>query len=87
MSEAVLSSEYELYIFEGRDTTLTAHLSLMPSLTVSGRDRVEFSSSFRRKLVQDFAISLTMEESYDSAPPEGAVKSDTRFVTSLGWSF
>ncbi|MCP4902802.1 MAG: DUF481 domain-containing protein [bacterium] len=86
-SEAVFSADYNLFIFTGRETSLTASLSFMPSLTVRDRYRVEFSSSFRRKLVRDFTISLTLEESYDSQPPQGAESSDTRIRTSLGWSF
>ena len=86
-SEAVLSSRYELFLFEGRETSITADLSLLPSLTVSGRYRVELYSSFRRKLVRDFTLALTLEESYDSKPPEAALGSDTRLRTTLGWSF
>lgn len=86
-SELVLAGGYQLFVFEGRETSITLDLSLLPSLTVSDRFRVEFSSSFRRKLVRDFTISLSLDESYDSKPPEGAQSSDLRLRTSLGWSF
>lgn len=85
--ELVLASDYQLYLFAGRETTLTANLAVMPSLTVGGRYRVELSASFRRKLVRDFTISFSLNESYDSVPPEDAESSDTRFKTTLGWSF
>jgi len=85
--EMVLAGSYQLFVFEGRETTLTTNLQILPSLTVSGRYRIEFYSSFRRKLVRDFTIAFTLEESYDSKPPEGSQSSDLRFRTSLGWSF
>ncbi len=86
-SEAVLASDYQLYLFEGKETSLAANLSLLPSLTVSGRYRGEFSSSFRRKMVRDFTIALTLAWSYDSKPPENSDSSDARVQTTLGWSF
>jgi len=86
-SELVLAGSYRLFVFEGRETTLTTTLQLLPSLTVSGRYRIEFFSTFRRKLVRDFTIAFTLEESYDSKPPEGSQTSDLRFRTTLGWSF
>lgn len=86
-SELVLAGSYRLFVFEGRETTLTTTLQILPSLTVSGRYRIEFYSSFRRKLVRDFTIAFTLEESYDSKPPEGSQSSDLRFRTTLGWSF
>ncbi len=85
--ELVLAGSYRLFVFEGRETTLTTTLQILPSLTVSGRYRVEFASSFRRKLVRDFTIAFTLEESYDSKPPEDSQSSDLRFRTTLGWSF
>lgn len=85
--EAVVASDYQLFLFTGRKTTLTVDLQVMPSLTVSGRYRVEFSAAFRRKLVRDFTISFSLDESYDSDPPEDAESSDMRFQTTLGWSF
>jgi len=86
--EAVLGGRYELYLFEGRETTVTTQLTIYPSLTTSGRYRVEFSSSLRRKLVRDFSLSFSLDESYDSKPPDtNSKKSDLRFSTTLGWSF
>jgi len=86
--EGLLAARYELFLFEGRETSFTTTLSTYPSLTTSGRYRVEFTSSLRRKLVRDFTLSLTLEESYDSKPPDTAIeKSDLRFRTTLGWSF
>jgi len=86
--ELAFDGLYELYLFEGRETSVATRLTIFPSLTTSGRYRGEFSSSLRRKLVRDFTLSLTLEESYDSKPPGAdSKKSDLRFRTTLGWSF
>jgi hypothetical protein len=37
--------------------------------------------------VRDFTVSFSLDESYDSAPPEGSESSDLVFRTTLGWSF
>lgn len=86
-SELALTGEYELFLFQGRETRLTTSLSVLPSLSVSGRYRIEYSASFNRKLIRDFTISFNLNGSYDSAPPENSKSSDTSFTINLGWSF
>ena len=86
--EAVSDGLYELYLFEGRDTTFATRLTIFPSLSTSGRYRAEFSALLRRKLVRDFTLSLAVEESYDSKPLRtGSKSSDLRIRTTVGWSF
>ncbi len=86
-SELALATDYELFLFQGRDTSITSSLSLLPSLSVSGRYRIEYSASFNRKLIRDFTISFNLNGSYDSTPPENSQSSDTSFTINLGWSF
>jgi len=50
-SELALIGDYELFLFSGRETSLTTSLSFLPSLSVSGRYRLQYSASFRRKLI------------------------------------
>jgi hypothetical protein len=85
--ELAFATDYELFLFQGRETSLTGYCSLMPSLSVSGRYRVEYAVSFQRKLVRSFTVSLNLNGSYDSMPPENSKASDTSFRISLGWSF
>ena len=85
-TELALSGDYELFLFQGRETSLTSSLSWLPSLSVSGRYRVEYAVSFNRKLVRDFTVSLNLSGNYDSMPPEGSKASDTSFRISMGWS-
>ncbi len=87
-AEALLTGEYDLFLFEGRETTLVAGLQIYPSLTTGGRYRLEFSLSLRRKMVHDLTFSIGLDESYDSDPPrEGTETSDLRVRTTLGWTF
>ena len=86
-SELALKGSYQLFLFQGRDTSLTSSISLLPSLSVSDRYRVEYAVSFMRKLVRDFTVSLNLNGSYDSVPPKDSKASDSSFRVSLGWTF
>ncbi len=63
-------------------------LAVLPSLSDSGRVRVEFRSRLRREIVKDFFLSLSLYDSYDSDPPViGVERNDWGLTSSLGWSF
>ncbi len=86
--EALLIGTYSLYLFEGRETTLYSTLQIFPSFTHSGRYRLEFSLSLRRKMVHNLTFSIGIDESYDSSPPrEESKQSDLRLNTTIGWTF
>ena len=47
-----------------------------------------FKASLRREIVNDFYVSVTVNEQFDSKPPtEDTEKNDFSVTTSLGWSF
>jgi hypothetical protein len=86
--ELMLGSQFEWFVFNSPKTRVSNFLAMMPSLTTSGRVRVELNSSVRRELFKDFFVNLSLLESYDSKPPsEDARKNDLTLVTSIGWSF
>ena len=85
-TELDLTGDYQLYIFEGRDTTVGLSLSILPSLSVSNRYRIAYSAALQRKLVSNFTVSLNLNGSYDSKPPQGSLASDTSLSLNLGWS-
>ncbi|MEE8366882.1 MAG: hypothetical protein V3S30_01060 [Thermoanaerobaculia bacterium] len=63
-------------------------LIVFPSLTESGRVRMEFDASLRREVVKDFYFNLTLFDSFDNEiPVEGAEKNDWGVITSIGWAF
>ena len=86
--EAILALRYQYFTFDTPKTNIYVNLFVFPSLTVSGRYRVEFNSSLRRELVKDFFWALSLLDSFDSDPPTmGRVKNDWTVITSLGYSW
>jgi hypothetical protein len=63
-------------------------VDVYPSLTESGRWRVDVNAKFRQELVEDFFIDVSFYGNYDTDPPTlGADNSDYGVVMSLGYSF
>ena len=86
--EGLLAVTYDLFVYGARETTFSNSLRVFPTVSRSGRYRLELSSSLRRKMVKDFTLSVSAYESYDSDPPSGdSPKSDLRFTTNIGWTF
>jgi len=88
-AEGILTTSYDYFFFGTRKTSVSASLNLLPSLTTSGRYRINFNSSLRRKFAWDLTVALSLTTTYDSKPPTGgdAQKSDNRVITSVGWTF
>jgi hypothetical protein len=86
--EAILALRYQYFTFDTPKTNINVDLFVFPSLTVSGRYRIEFNASLRRELVKDFFWDLSLLDSFDSDPPTiDAVNNDWSVVTSLGYSW
>jgi hypothetical protein len=58
-----------------------------PLLEDLSQFRVESDLSFRRELIDDLFLELSIGHSYTSDPPTGAASSDHVVTTSLGYSF
>jgi len=86
--EAVVGLSYDLYALGGRSFTVTADLAAFPSLTESGRFRLEAGVDIRKELFKDFYLSLRGADSFDNrAEGSEAAKNDFSLTTSIGWSF
>jgi hypothetical protein len=86
--EAILALRYQYFTFDTPKTNIDVYLFVFPSLTTSGRYRLELNSSLRRELVKDFFWDLSLLDSFDSDPPTGSEASnDWTVVTSLGYSW
>jgi putative salt-induced outer membrane protein YdiY len=85
--EAFLSTEYNM--FNMGDLDLLTGLTAYPSLTESGRWRVDFKieTKYEMWFDDDFYIKLTYSLNYDNQPPEGATDLDYIFTTGFGWSW
>jgi hypothetical protein len=86
--EALAALRYQYFTFDTPKTNISVDLIVFPSLTVSGRYRVEFDASLRHELVKDFFWDLSLLDSFDSDPPTiRDVNNDWSLVTSLGYSW
>jgi len=65
---------------------VTADLAAFPSLTESGRFRLEAGVDIRKELFKDFYLSLRGADSFDNRA-EGSQENDFSLTTSIGWSF
>jgi hypothetical protein len=78
----------ELNMFNIGDLNLLTNLTAYPSLTESGRWRVDFKFEARYEMWfnDDFYIKLGYDLNYDSQPVEGASDTDYILQTGFGWS-
>jgi hypothetical protein len=58
----------------------------VPLLT-DGRVRLNFMTQYKREVVNNLYLTLSLTEVFDSKPPETANKNDLSLTTSIGWSF
>jgi len=86
--EAVLTTSFSIFRYDFPETDITGTVTLLPSLTQSGRYRGEGELRAKYEFVDDLYFELRLYGSYDRKPPsENVEKSDYGFVTSLGYSF
>jgi hypothetical protein len=86
--ELLLSTSFSIFRYDFPETDIAGSLSLLPSLTESGRYRAEADLRAKYEFVDDLYFELKLYGSYDSAPPlEDSEQSDYGVVTSLGYSF
>jgi len=87
-AEAVVGGRYTYFMYDHPKLTLNAGLAVYPSLTISGRVRVEALVSVKREIVSDFYLSLSVFDSYDSRDPTTlTAKNDWGPTVSIGWKF
>jgi hypothetical protein len=80
--------EFSHFSFDDHKTQFTNKLAVVPSLTESGRVRLQLDTQFRRKVVGNLYWNIKFYETYDSRPPQkDANKNDFGITTSFGWTF
>jgi hypothetical protein len=86
--EAVLGTSFSIYRYDFPETDIAGTLSLLPSLTQSGRYRAEADLRAKYEFIDDLYFELKVYGSYDSQPPlADSEQSDYGLTTSLGYSF
>ena len=85
--EAQLNTNLTIFRYDHPKTDVSISLTLLPSLSESGRLRGETSIQARRELVTDLFIQISLYDSYDNQPSEGSPTNDWGLTTSIGYSF
>ncbi len=79
---------YHYFLYNFPETDILIDISVQPSITDWPRTRMNLNLSLRREVIEDFTVSLSVYDNYDSEPPEGAqAKHDLAVVLSVGWTF
>jgi hypothetical protein len=87
-AEAMVGARYNYFMYDFPKITLTASVQVFPSLTESGRVRLEAAASAKREIVSDFYLSLSVYDSFDSKDPTtGQSRNDWGPTVSIGWQF
>jgi hypothetical protein len=86
--EGLLMFRASYFTYDRPKTNLDLAVEYYPSLTDSGRHRLQVDGGAKRELWKDFFVSLTVYDSFDSRPPNPAAKrNDIGVVTSIGWTY
>jgi putative salt-induced outer membrane protein YdiY len=83
--EAVLGLEYNLARFNFGE--LQSQVQVFPGLTDSGRVRTTTNNSLTIKLSNNFHLSFTFWDNFDSRPPVTAKRNELGISSGIGWSF
>lgn len=87
-AEAVIGGRYKYFMYDFPKLKVSADLAVYPSLTETGRVRLEFGGTIRRDIISDFYVSLTIFDSFDSKDPtSGEPANDWGPTIAVGWQF
>jgi hypothetical protein len=85
--ELPLTTSFTMFRLDSPKTDVRLELTVLPSLTESGRVRGEATVSAKHEIVSDLFFEISLYDSYDNRVPEGSPVNDWNVVTSLGYSF
>jgi hypothetical protein len=86
--EAAFTTGFSIFRYDFPETDIGGTLTLLPSLTKTGRYRAQTDLRAKYEFVDDLYFELKFYGTYDSDPPsENTQKGDYGVVTSLGYSF
>lgn len=86
--EGLLVFRTSYYTYDRPKTNVDISLQYYPSLSNTGRQRLQADVALKRELWKDFFASLTFFNTFDSRPPNpSADQNDIGVVFSVGWSY
>ena len=87
-AEATVGTRYTFFMYDFPKLTINASVQVYPSITESGRVRLEATGSVQREIISDFYLTLSVFDSFDSQDPAtGVAKNDWGPSLTLGWKF
>lgn len=78
---------FELNAFDIGAIDILTSFSILPSLTQSGRVRMDLSTDFTWEIISDLFFRVGFSDNFDSSPTGSSAKNDYVFSTSVGWSY
>lgn len=84
-AEAFAGIDFE--IFNIGDLDILSSYKVIPSLTESGRLRMDLKTDFRWEFVKDLYFRIGFSNNYDNRPPEGTKSNDYVLDVAVGWSY
>ena len=85
---AMLHMRHSFFTYSTPKTSIDTTVTVFPILNQSGRWRIDANTSLSREIVKDFAIALSLYESYDSRPPSAeASQNDAGATLSVSFVF
>ncbi len=81
--EAKILTQFEMFNFS--DLSVLTKVSGYPSLSESGRFRLDYNLTFKYDLPFDFYIKTDFTLNYDNQPPVGGSESDYVLSSGFGW--
>ena len=86
--EGLLVFRASYYTYDRPKTNVDISFQYYPSLSNTGRQRLQADVGLKRELWKDFFASMNFFNTFDSRPPNpSADQNDVGFVFSLGWSY
>ena len=86
--EALLIFHSSYFTYDRPKTNLDVNVQYYPSLSNTGRHRLELDAGVKRELFKDLFVALNVYNSYDNRPPNPAAdRNDIGIVASIGWTY
>lgn len=86
--EAVVLLGTSYFTYDQPRTNVDVSFQYYPSLSDTGRHRLQLDAGFKREVWKDFFIALNVFDTFDSRPPTAAAETnDVGTVLSVGWSY
>ena len=86
-AEVLAGFRWDWFTFGDHDFDLTFSTIAFMDVQNGNRMRAEIDGAVSRKIVKDLKVSISLFESFNSAPPAGEKKSDFGVTLSIGWTF